>query len=228
MHYPRGGKSANAGLVNQQWIMMGVIIEIIPVTIICPAYHECFVNAIPLPSRESPCPTGFATTNVERLSGHNAGDIAGLPGKNSILHVAECLSRGSSARCFVSISAGFCTPCTFRNWIIFCLAACCSHKALVSMCLNFPRPCRCMMPSAALASAYRRAPSHVPKSRASDRHPSNSAAALTVPYNSASADERATRVCIRDQERIKCEPCSTIPPLVDFRVERHPPQSVSL
>ena len=127
----------------------------------------------------------------------------------------------------VIISAGFffpgialilMCPSPTRSWI---------QRYLVWMWRILPIPRRCIMPSAALASAYTDAPITIPRSLAQDWMPRSSHEQATMPWVSASAEDNAMVRCWRDQLLIVCDPIIITPPLVDFLLWPQPAQSES-
>ena len=162
---------------------------------------------------------------IPRLA--NVGAVDALPSSGSAPMTFMCLSISISERCFVKRSEGLRDPSIFSKLNIFVACASCSHKLWVRMCLSFPIHRRLMMPSAALASAYTDAPISIPMSLAHACTPRSSQEQATMPYVSASADDKAIVRCCRDQVLIVCDPNIITPPLVDFRLLEQPAQSES-
>ena len=83
------------------------------------------------------------------------------------------------------------------------------------------------MARAALASPSTTPFMCVPRSLYIDTSPSVSADALTKPYNSASAELRATTACVLHHILMRWDPATVYPPVVPRRVFLQPSQSVS-
>jgi hypothetical protein len=98
----------------------------------------------------------------------------------------------------------------------------------VSIWRILPRPVLPMIPSAADASAIRSASTLIFQSHRIDAMPNVSLAVLRVPYNSASADDKAIVDWFLDHDFIKCDHAWITPPEVDVRVFLSPAESLSL
>ena len=95
-------------------------------------------------------------------------------------------------------------------------------------CLTFPNPFLCAIPIAAEASAFIQGVTLHPYSSHIAASPSPSDAAVTVAYSSASADDSATVLWVRDYDFNRCAPYRKHAPEVERLVLTHPAQSESV
>ena len=109
-------------------------------------------------------------------------------------NVFMCLFMMTLSTCLVNMSDGLSAPGILVNLKSFLRRRSWIHRSAVAKCLTFPRPRRLAIPIAAVASVMIVSCNLMPRSAARDCKPSDWAAPLHIPVNSASAELSATVV----------------------------------
>ena len=167
--------------------------------------YKIWVRGLTPPSDRSCSPTG--TTLM-------------FPDASWSIHLAR-------SKNLVITSATFLSPRTFFKFTRPSCASDWTHRSFTSRCLTRPRPRVEAKDFAAAASVptVRRALTPISLNAVCMASPRDEPSAIA--YDSASAEEVATTFCVDDQLLSGCRPNISKPPEVDFRVTRHPAQSLS-
>ena len=153
--------------------------------------------------------------------------VAARPSTRWTLSLLKWRSRSSRLTHFVSMSAGFWSPCTLNMVKSQRRSPSWTHNWPTARCLTRPMPLLRQIPIAAAESACMRTFMLRPRSNPQDWMPSASVVHFTRPYNSASAELKVTARWVDDQCFIRWVPRRATPPDVLRRVAMHPAKSVS-